>query len=685
MPLLGSSVLRPPDPAGWWRTLTQRNGGFEWVYGLRVALAFGGPYVVAHVLGRLGPQSEIVAYAGLLVALSTHGLARHRQLRYSLGLAAVLPLVGLIDIAVAPPSLPHIGVLAVAGVVGGLSIGAPQPLPAGGLLFGLGVIMLPATSANLTTVWLALVGGLVAGLVLMATEPLLHAPRRSSDALSRILLAMAELFDRAAAGTPVAELHRLEESIQRSVFGAFELAGSDRHRRRLVMGVRDALDAFLLLDLTVRSAAGPPVRSLPSSLSAIARSCRNAAAEVGRGTDPSFSDLIPAIVPSLSPPPSDRGDDVPAGIRDRNRVEESLRVLIGHLQGWDTVEHDHVFNESSWRQRVAAAVPPLIRWHTVRLAIALTLAGIVAWAIGEHTGLGVHSNWMLLGLWLVLQTGANPTTQKAAQRAIGTTIGAVLTLALIPVLHYSPWSGYVIFGLTFVCFGIQYMNYAVYAVLLTPIAVVGFGGPSFDAGTIEARVLFTIAGCALAIVVRLVSSPGRYQEPLTDHLVVAAALHEATLVSALRAGLATSPPTTDPGFEQVAKTAWRPLSDLRLCHSGRIQDVPRPASADSAPVALHALLEVHHFALAAASAPRALSETEQRVVGRLADRVIAGLSAVGASPLRPEDGSPDPDASGGNLALVNLAWLTPELQVARARIEVPAPGFPGRRPETRRT
>jgi hypothetical protein len=668
-------IPRPPDPAGWWRTLTRRNGDFEWVYGLRVALAFGGPYVVAHLIGRLGTQSEVVAYAGLLVALSTHGLPRPRQLRYSLALATVLPAVGLLDLVIAPPSLPHIAVLAGAAVVGGLSLGASSPLPAFGLLFGLGVIMVPATAANLTTVWLLLVGGLVAGLVLIVTEPLLHTPRRGADALGRILSAFAHLLEERAAGAPVDQLHLLERELQRSIFEAFELVGSDRHQRRLVVAARDALDAFLLLDLTTRSAPSPPPPSLLSALAATGRTCRIAGQQLRSGGDPTFAGLT-AIAESLPARhwPDAVGGVVPDDTRDRDRMEQGLRILIGHLQTWDAVAHDHVFNQSSRLDRLRAGIPPLVRWHTVRLVLALTVAGTAAWAIGAHTGLGVHTNWMLLGLWLVLQAGANPTTQKATQRAVGTIAGAGLTLALIPVLQFSAWSGYVILLITFVCFGIQYVNYAVYAVLLTPIAVVGFDGPAFDAGTIEARVIFTVAGCALAIVARLVCWPGRYQEPLTDTLVVRAARQEGALASTLRTALSGSDRTVGPDFGQAARAAWPVLSDLRLCHSGKIKDVPQPASADTAPVALHALLEVHHFSLATASRRPELSESERSRLCQLTDEAVARLSAVGAAPLRPADQDTQLDQSAGNLALVDLAWLTPELQRARATLQDSYPG-----------
>jgi uncharacterized membrane protein YccC len=248
-------------------------------------------------------------------------------------------------------------------------------------------------------------------------------------------------------------------------------------------------------------------------------------------------------------------------------------------------------------------------------------------------------------------------------------VGAGLTLALIPVLQFSAWSGYVILLITFVCFGIQYVNYAVYAVLLTPIAVVGFDGPAFDAGTIEARVIFTVAGCALAVVARLVVWPGRYQEPLTDHLVVRAAQQEGTLATTLRTALSGSARTVGPEFEQTSRSAWSLLSDLRLCHSGKIKDVPQPASADTAPVALHALLEVHHFSLATASLSPELTESERAHLCHLTDQAVAWLSVVGKSPLRPADQDLQLDESAGNLALVNLAWLTPELQSARAALQ----------------
>jgi hypothetical protein len=96
-----------------------------------------------------------------------------------------------------------------------------------------------------------------------------------------------------------------------------------------------------------------------------------------------------------------------------------------------------------------------------------------------------------------------------------------------------------------------------------------------------------------------------------------------------------------------------------------IQDVPQAASAATAPEALHALLEVRHFFLATGSRTQELDESERSGLCHLTDRTVARLSAVGEALLR-SDGTVQLDESAGNRSLVNLAWLTPELQARAA-------------------
>jgi hypothetical protein len=142
------------------------------------------------------------------------------------------------------------------------------------------------------------------------------------------------------------------------------------------------------------------------------------------------------------------------------------------------------------------------RRHAVRLAVTLALAAAVAALAGETSSFAAHSSWMLLGVWIALQPHASVTRHVALQRGAGTALGALLTLFLVAVVPHGLWLGWLFLALAFVAFGLRTVNYAWYCVLLTPIVVLGFGDAPLDVQVLLARVAWTAAGVALAVLAR---------------------------------------------------------------------------------------------------------------------------------------------------------------------------------------
>src|SRR4051794_33896174 len=87
-------ALRSDRP---WHPVLAPAGRFHWLLGARVALAFVGPYILAHVTGRWQHEAPIVALAGLLVALVVGGLpAGPTRRRYGTAVVAAVPAAALV-------------------------------------------------------------------------------------------------------------------------------------------------------------------------------------------------------------------------------------------------------------------------------------------------------------------------------------------------------------------------------------------------------------------------------------------------------------------------------------------------------------------------------------------------------------------------------------------------------------
>src|SRR6478735_6171647 len=86
------------SPPTAWRPILVAADRFHWLLGARVALAFVGPLVVAHLAGRWQGDAAVVALAGLLVALVGGGLpAGPTRRTFGPLLVAAVPAAALLD------------------------------------------------------------------------------------------------------------------------------------------------------------------------------------------------------------------------------------------------------------------------------------------------------------------------------------------------------------------------------------------------------------------------------------------------------------------------------------------------------------------------------------------------------------------------------------------------------------
>jgi hypothetical protein len=193
---------------------------------------------------------------------------------------------------------------------------------------------------------------------------------------------------------------------------------------------------------------------------------------------------------------------VPTGAHTALLLLAGGAIAMGLVVATDALRHPRLRLPALPTTVVAVVEPHERRRHAVRLAVTIALAAVVAALAGDTSSFAAHSSWMLLGVWIALQPHATVTRHVALQRSAGTALGALLTLGLVVAVPHGLWLGWLFLALAFVAFGLRTVNYAWYCVLLTPIVVLGFGGAPLDLQVLLARVAWTAAGVALAVLAR---------------------------------------------------------------------------------------------------------------------------------------------------------------------------------------
>lgn len=130
---------------------------------------------------------------------------------------------------------------------------------------------------------------------------------------------------------------------------------------------------------------------------------------------------------------------------------------------------------------------------------ALRVAVVAASAVAISEALGIKRGyWMTLTVIVILQPYTGVTSQRAAQRIIGTVLGGIITAALGALIH-DPLA---IMALAFIfvtcCVALLPVNYVAFSVFLTPTFVLLAEASAGDWHLAGTRVLNTILGGSLA-------------------------------------------------------------------------------------------------------------------------------------------------------------------------------------------
>lgn len=349
-------------------------------------------------------------------------------------------------------------------------------------------------------------------------------------------------------------------------------ADTDEARRRLTTALNAAYDRVI----RSRSATAGRSRALAELAGVL-----NGAAPLVEGTvatvragvpaDPSDVTAVHALAAAVSGErelPADRPPALDDGPPTRRAVRHGLRLA------WNVVGDPE--------ERAGAAVPlprldrrtrlrdladrtvasPDSRSFAVRLALCMTIAEIARQLLPLE-----RPYWVLLTVAIVLKPDFGSVFTRAVQRGVGTLIGVLIGSLLLAVLPRDAW---VLVAMA-VAAGLlpwaRGANFGLFSVFQTPVIILLLdlalaGGP----GLVGARMVDTLVGCAIVLVVGYALWPQTWRAPLDEALRDAATALDAYVEAAF-----TGSPTET---RRARRRSYRALTELHTQLQRRLAEPP---------------------------------------------------------------------------------------------------------------
>jgi uncharacterized membrane protein YccC len=388
-------------------------------------------------------------------------------------------------------------------------------------------------------------------LVQYATEPV--DPDRS--AVAAVFSRLAALLD--AVGTPQAEEAR------RQLTTALN-AGYDRVIRSRS---RSAGRSRELSELAgVLNAAAPLVEGAV------------AAARSGVPADPDDVAAVRALAAALRGDaglPGERPPTLEGGHPARRAVRHGVRLVWNVVGDPEERAGAAALNpEVDRRLRFRAVVDRTLasaesRSFAVRLALCMGIAEIARQNVPTQ-----RPYWVLLTVAIVLKPDFGSVFTRAIQRGVGTLLGVLLGSALLALLPRSPWLLLAMGAFAAVLPWARSANFGLFSVFQTPLIILLLditlpGGP----GLVGARLVDTLIGCAIVLVVGYLLWPQTWRAPLDEALRDAALALDA-FVEAAFTGDSTE-------RRRARRRNYRALTELQTQLQRRLAE-PRPISTRAA-------------------------------------------------------------------------------------------------------
>ena len=361
------------------------------------------------------------------------------------------------------------------------------------------------------------------------------------------------LYPRSAEQHSVADVYRSLAAVLRSV-------GTDAYvtsRRALTAALNVAYDHLL----TARSGMGgadPRLGRLVALLnhSLLAAKATTAVALEGTAPPGRVTDALDALAGSIEydrPPPAipPAWSDAPGARALHDALPGTVRLIEGKR-----IPDGQRPAPPGGRARLRQAIDRIRAGRLTRLYALRLMASIgVAAVVSEILPLQ-RSYWVVLTVAIVLKPDFGSVFARALQRGIGTVIGAVLGAVILVVVPYGLW---LLVPVAILAALLPYgrgLNYAMLAVFLTPLVVLLIDLLDRTGWRLAGdRLIDTLLGCAIALLVGFAPWPGSWQAHLPDQFAQALT-HVSGYTERALAG-------ASPGQSRLRRQTYRELSDLR--------------------------------------------------------------------------------------------------------------------------
>ena len=322
------------------------------------------------------------------------------------------------------------------------------------------------------------------------------------------------LYPRSAEQRSVADVYRALAARLRSV-GTDSFAAD---RRALTAALNVAYDQLL----TARSGIGganPQLSRLVALLnhSFLVGEATNTLALEGTAPPGSVADAVDALADSIEydrPPPAlpPAWTDTPGARALCDALHGAVRLIEGQR-----IPAGGQPAPAGRRERLRTAIDRirtgrLIRLYALRLMASVGVAAVVSEILPLQ-----RSYWVVLTVAFVLKPDFGSVFTRALQRGIGTVIGVVIGAIILVTVPYGLWlliPAAVLAAL--VPYG-RSLNYALLTTFLTPLVVLLIDILDRAGWHLaEARLIDTLLGCAIALVIGFAPWPGSWQAHLSD-------------------------------------------------------------------------------------------------------------------------------------------------------------------------
>jgi uncharacterized membrane protein YccC len=355
--------------------------------------------------------------------------------------------------------------------------------------------------------------------------------------------------------------------------------GTDDARRALTLALNQAYDR-VIRSRSLSAGRSRELSELAGVLNAAAPLVEGSVATVRAGdpADPvdvaAVRDLAGALADDRELP-ADRPPALETGSPARRAVRHGTRLV------WNVVGDPE--------ERAGAAVPrvevplgtrlrrladrtvasPDTRAFAVRLALCMTAAELAR----QHLPL-IRPYWVLLTVALVLKPDFGSVFARAVQRGIGTLVGVLVGSALLAVLTQLSGQGWVLVGMAAagaVLPWARIVNFGLFSVFQTPLIILLLdlalpGG----AGLVGARLVDTLVGCAIVLVLGYALWPQTWRAPLDE------ALRDST--EALDGFVAAAFTGDDTDIRRARRRSYRALTELQTQLQRRLAEPPPVSS-----------------------------------------------------------------------------------------------------------